>query len=73
MPDMRTRHDLTTTVGPPSPPSPRLARTFVLCGDDKRPKVKAWQKRSATLPAAQRHKGPVAVVPASIGCAAIDY
>ena len=45
---------------------------LVLCGEDKRPKAKAWPRRGAKLLAAQRHKGPVAVVPASIGCAVID-
>ena len=45
---------------------------FVLCGADKRPKVKAWQKAPASLDAALQHKGLVGVVPASLGCVVVD-
>ena len=45
---------------------------FVLCGADKRPKAKAWQKTPARLEAALGHKGPVGVVPASLGCVVVD-
>ena len=45
---------------------------FVLCGADKRPKAKAWQKTPARLEATLGHKGPVGVVPASIGCVVVD-
>ena len=45
---------------------------FVLCGADKRPRTKAWQENPAPLAKVLRHKGPVGVVPASLGCVVID-
>ena len=45
---------------------------FVLCGADKRPKAKAWQKTRPPLDAAHRHDGPVGVIPASLGCVVVD-
>lgn len=45
---------------------------FVRCRADKRPLTKAWQKNPASLEAAQRHKGLVGVVPASLGCVVVD-
>ena len=45
---------------------------FVLCGADKRPKAKAWQKTRPPLDAVLRHNGPVGVIPASLGCVVVD-
>ena len=45
---------------------------LVLCGANKRPKVKAWEKNPAPLDAVLRHKGLVGVIPASLGCVVVD-
>ena len=45
---------------------------LVICRPDKRPQASAWQKTPAPLDAALQHKGPVGVVPASLGCVVID-